>query len=261
MHCGSLEHKMGIHGNATCVMNFDGATGFLIGPPNRGLNCMFTFMNFARIGTALQGLAHAEVAFQGGLKYARERLQMRSLTGPKAPEKPADPIIVHPDVRRMLLTMKAFAEGSRAMIYYTAKLVDILKYSQDEEQKQQVETQMAFLTPIAKAFMTEVGFEAASHGVQIYGGHGYIAEWGMEQNLRDARIAMLYEGTTGIQAIDLLGRKVLMTQGESLKAFTKVVHKFCQANAENAELKAFVEPLAKLNKEWARSPSRSAWPP
>ena len=250
VHCGSLEHKMGIHGNATCVMNFDGATGFLIGPPNRGLNCMFTFMNFARIGTALQGLAHAEVAFQGGLKYARERLQMRSLTGPKAPEKPADPIIVHPDVRRMLLTMKAFAEGSRAMIYYTAKLVDILKYSQDEEQKQQVETQLAFLTPIAKAFMTEVGFEAASHGVQIYGGHGYIAEWGMEQNLRDARIAMLYEGTTGIQAIDLLGRKVLMTQGESLKAFTKVVHKFCQANAENAQLKAFVEPLAKLNKEW-----------
>ncbi len=250
MHCGSLEHKMGIHGNATCVMNFDGATGFLIGPPNRGLNCMFTFMNFARVGTALQGLAHAEVAFQGGLKYARERLQMRSLTGPKAPEKPADPIIVHPDVRRMLLTIKAFAEGSRAMIYYTAKLVDILKYSQDEEQKQQAETQMAFLTPIAKAFMTEVGFEAASHGVQIYGGHGYIAEWGMEQNLRDARIAMLYEGTTGIQAIDLLGRKVLMTQGESLKAFTKVVHKFCQAQAENAELKAFVEPLAKLNKEW-----------
>jgi len=200
--CGSLEHKMGIHGNATCVMNFDGATGYLIGPANKGLNCMFTFMNTARLGTALQGLAHAEIGFQGGLKYARDRLQMRSLTGPKAPDKAADPIIVHPDVRRMLLTMKAFAEGNRAMVYFTAKQVDIVKYGVDEEEKKKADALLAFMTPIAKAFMTEVGFEAANHGVQIYGGHGFIAEWGMEQNVRDSRISMLYEGTTGIQALD-----------------------------------------------------------
>jgi alkylation response protein AidB-like acyl-CoA dehydrogenase len=248
--CGSLEHKMGIHGNATCVMNFDGATGYLIGEPNKGLNAMFTFMNTARLGTALQGLAHSEIAFQGGIQYARERLQMRSLTGNKAPEKPADPIIVHPDVRRMLLTMKAFTEGNRAMVYFTAKQVDILKNSQDAEQKKQADAMLAFLTPIAKAFMTEVGFEAANHGVQIYGGHGFIAEWGMEQNVRDARISMLYEGTTGIQALDLLGRKVLMTQGEALKGFTKIVHKFCQNNEGNEAIAEFVAPLAALNKEW-----------
>lgn len=250
VNCGSIEHKMGIHGNATCVMNFDGATGYLIGPPNKGLNCMFTFMNTARLGTALQGLAHAEVAFQGGLKYARDRLQMRSLTGPKAPEKAADPIIVHPDVRRMLLTMKAFAEGTRAMVYFTAKQVDIVKYSEDPEQKKSADALLAFMTPIAKAFMTEVGFEAANHGVQIYGGHGFIAEWGMEQNVRDSRISMLYEGTTGIQALDLLGRKVLMTQGEALKGFTKIVHKFCQSNEGNEGVQEFVTPLAALNKEW-----------
>ncbi|MFH3938834.1 acyl-CoA dehydrogenase family protein, partial [Acinetobacter baumannii] len=230
VHCGSIEHKMGIKASATCVMNFDGATGFLIGPPNKGLECMFTFMNTARLGTALQGLAHAEVGFQGGIAYARERLQMRSLTGPKAPEKPADPIIVHPDVRRMLLTMKAFAEGNRAMLYFAAKQVDIVQRSQDEEQKKAADSMLAFLTPIAKAFMTEVGFESANHGVQIFGGHGFIAEHGMEQNVRDSRISMLYEGTTGVQALDLLGRKVLMTQGEALKGFTKIVHKFCQAN-------------------------------
>ncbi|KPW75983.1 Acyl-CoA dehydrogenase domain-containing protein [Pseudomonas syringae pv. coriandricola] len=250
VNCGSIEHKMGIHGNATCVMNFDGATGYLIGPPNKGLNCMFTFMNTARLGTALQGLAHAEIAFQGGLKYARDRLQMRSLTGPKAPDKAADPIIVHPDVRRMLLTMKAFAEGTRAMVYFTAKQVDIVKYSDDAEQKKSADALLAFMTPIAKAFMTEVGFEAANHGVQVYGGHGFIAEWGMEQNVRDSRISMLYEGTTGIQALDLLGRKVLMTQGEALKGFTRIVHKFCQGNEGNEAVQEFVTPLAALNKEW-----------
>ncbi|GGI88712.1 phenylacyl-CoA dehydrogenase [Halopseudomonas pertucinogena] len=251
VNCGSLEHKMGIHGNATCVMNFDNATGFLIGPPNKGLNCMFTFMNTARLGTALQGLAHAEVAFQGGIQYARDRLQMRALSGPKAPDKPADPIIVHPDVRRMLLTMKAFAEGNRAMVYFAAKQVDIIKRSQDEEQKKLADSLLAFLTPIAKAFMTEVGFEAANHGVQIYGGHGFISEWGMEQNVRDARISMLYEGTTGIQALDLLGRKVLMTQGATLQNFTKIVHKFIKAQEGNEAIQEFVGPLATLNKEWA----------
>ena len=249
VQCGSIEHKMGIHGNATCVMNFDGAKGFLIGPPNKGLNCMFTFMNTARLGTALQGLAHAEWAYQNSLAYAKDRLQMRSLSGPKAPEKAADPIIVHPDVRRMLLTQKAFAEGGRALIHYCSMLVDTVKTGPEEE-KEQAETLLSLLTPIAKAFLTETGFEAANHGLQVYGGHGYIAEWGMEQNVRDSRIAMLYEGTTGIQALDLLGRKVLMSQGETLKAFTKVIHKFCQANVENEALKPFIEPLQALNKEW-----------
>ncbi|MDD7805333.1 MAG: acyl-CoA dehydrogenase C-terminal domain-containing protein [Endozoicomonas sp. (ex Botrylloides leachii)] len=248
--CGSLEHKMGIHGNATCVMNFDRASGYLVGGPNNGLNCMFTFMNAARLGTGLQGIAHGEIAFQGALRYARERLQSRSLSGVKYPESPADPIIVHPDVRRMLLTIKAFTEGSRAFAYYTAKLVDLALYSKDRKEKELAELQLGFLTPIVKAFMTETGFECANLGMQCYGGHGYISEWGMEQNLRDCRIATLYEGTTGIQALDLLGRKVLMSQGESLKSFTKVIHKFCKAQADNEQLQEFIEPLAALNKEW-----------
>jgi 3-(methylsulfanyl)propanoyl-CoA dehydrogenase len=248
--CGSLEHKMGIHGNATCVLNFDGATGFLIGPPNRGLNCMFTFMNSARIGTAMQGLASAEVAFQNATRYARERLQMRSLSGAKAPDKPADPIIVHPDVRRMLLTMKAFSEGGRALMYFCAKQVDIALHSPDEASRMQAETLLALLTPIAKGFLTEVGVECAYLGMQVFGGHGYIAEWGMEQNLRDARISTLYEGTTGIQAIDLLGRKVLGSQGQALMSFTKIVHKFCKTNEGNDAVKEFIGPLAQLNKEW-----------
>lgn len=248
--CGALEKKMGIHGNATCVMNFDGARGFLIGPPNKGLNCMFTFMNSARLGTGLQGLAHAEMAFQGALSYARERLQGRSLSGPANPEGAADAIIVHPDVRRMLLTIKAFTEGNRAMAYYTARLVDICQYSEDDSDRQQAQTQLDLLTPIVKAFMTETGFEAANLGLQCYGGHGYIAEWGMEQNVRDSRISMLYEGTTGIQALDLLGRKVLMPQGESLKSFTRIIHRFCQAQGDNDSLREFIEPLSRLNKEW-----------
>ena len=248
--CGSLEHKMGIHGNATCVMNFDGAKGYLIGPPNKGLNCMFTFMNTARLGTALQGLSHAEWGFQNSLAYAKDRLQMRALSGPQAPDKAADPIIVHPAVRNMLLTQKAFAEGGRALIYYCAQLVDKTHLASEEEKKE-ADALLAFLTPIAKAFLTEVGFESANHGMQVFGGHGYIAEWGMEQNVRDARIAMLYEGTTQIQALDLLGRKVLMTQGESLKGFTKIVHKFCKAQADNETMKPYVDALNTLNKEWA----------
>ena len=248
--CGSIEHKMGIKASATCVMNFDGATGYLIGPENKGLNCMFTFMNFARLGTAIQGVAHAELGFQGGLTYAKDRLAMRSLSGAKNADGPADPIIVHPDVRRMLLTSKAFAEGGRALVYFCAQLGDTVKLAKDEEERKEADALMALLTPIAKAFVTEVGLEAANHGVQIYGGHGFIAEWGMEQNVRDARISMLYEGTTGIQALDLLGRKVLMTQGEALKGFTKIVHKFCQNNEGNEAIAEFVAPLAALNKEW-----------
>ncbi|MDF1782331.1 MAG: acyl-CoA dehydrogenase C-terminal domain-containing protein [Alcanivoracaceae bacterium] len=248
--CGSIEHKMGIKASATCVMNFDGATGYLIGPENRGLNCMFTFMNFARIGTAIQGVSHAEMGFQGGLAYAKDRLAMRALSGPKNPDGPADPIIVHPDVRRMLLTSKAFAEGGRAMVYFASMLGDTVKLGKTEEERKEADELMAFITPIAKAFLTEVGLEAANHGVQIYGGHGFIREWGMEQNVRDARISTLYEGTTGIQALDLLGRKVLQTQGAALRKFTKIMHKFCEDNADNETMKDFVEPLVKLNKEW-----------
>ncbi len=248
--CGSLEHKMGIHGNATCVMNFDEAVGYLIGPPNRGLNCMFTFMNTARIGTAIQGVAHAEVGYQKSLEYAKDRTQFRSLSGPKNPNGPADPIIWHADVRRMLLTQKAFSEGGRMLLYYAAQLVDVEHYSKNEDDKSDAGELLALLTPIAKAFLTESGFESANLGVQCFGGHGYIKEWGAEQNVRDCRIAMLYEGTTGIQALDLLGRKVLMSQGETLKRFTKIVHKFCQANAENEAMSEFLTPLAEVNKEW-----------
>lgn len=248
--CGSLEHKMGIHGNATCVMNFDEATGFLIGPPNRGLNCMFTFMNTARIGTALQGLAHAEVGYQKSLEYAKDRTQFRSLSGTKNPDGQADPIIWHADVRRMLLTQKAIAEGGRMLLYFAAQLVDVEHYSGDEQAKEEAGELLALLTPIAKAFLTEMGFESSNLGMQCFGGHGYIKEWGAEQNVRDCRISMLYEGTTGIQALDLLGRKVLMTQGETLKRFTKIIHKYCQAQQGNEAMAEFIEPLATLNKEW-----------
>ncbi len=248
--CGSLEHKMGIHGNSTCVMNFDGAKGFLIGQENRGLNCMFTFMNTARIGTAIQGLTAAETSFQGALAYAKDRLQMRSLSGAKQPDSAADPIIVHPDVRRMLLTQKAFAEGNRAMLYFGSQQNDIAHMSDNVEERKQAEDLLSFLTPIMKAFMTETGFEAANHGVQVFGGHGYIAEWGMEQIVRDSRISMLYEGTTGIQALDLLGRKVLMSQGELLRNFTKIMHKFIKSHTDNEAMQEFTAPLTKLNQQW-----------
>jgi len=183
-----------------------------MGEPNLGLNCMFLFMLTVRLGTVLQGLAHAEWGLQNSVAYAKDRLQMRALSGAKSPEKAADAIIVHPDVRRMLLTQKAFAEGGRAFIHYCSMLVDITKKGSAEE-KAEADELMSLLTPIAKAFLTETGFEAANQGLQVFGGHGYIAEWGMEQNVRDCRIATIYEGTTGIQALDLLGRKVLMTQG------------------------------------------------
>lgn len=248
--CGSIEHKMGIHGNATCVINFDAAKGFLIGPENRGLNCMFTFMNVARIGTAVQGLAAAEGAFQGSLSYAKDRLAMRSLSGAKNPEKEADPIIVHPAVRNMLLTQKAFAEGGRALVYFLSFFADTVEAGADADSKKAADDMLSLLTPIAKAFLTETGLESANHGVQVYGGHGFIAEWGMEQIVRDTRIACLYEGTTEIQALDLLGRKVLQTQGAMLRNFTKMIHKFCEENKDNAALAEFIQPLAELNKEW-----------
>lgn len=250
LSCGSIESKMGIHGNATCVLNFDGARGFLIGPPHRGLNCMFTFMNAARIGTAIQGLAHAETAFQGSLSYARDRLQMRSLSGAVQPDKPADPIIVHPDVRRMLLTQKAFAEGGRMFLYRCAQLVDLTQQGATSDQRAAAEQELALLTPIAKAFLTETGFESANLGMQVFGGHGYIREWGMEQNVRDARIAMIYEGTTGVQAIDLLGRKVLGSQGEVLKPFTRSIHSFCTMHSDDMRLNRYIRPLNQVNQQW-----------
>ena len=250
VRCGSIEHKMGIHGNATCVINFDNAKGYLIGPENRGLYCMFTFMNTARIGTAVQGLSASESAFQGALAYAKDRLAMRSLSGPKFPEKEADPIIVHPAVRNMLLTQKAFAEGARALVYLLCQYSDIVEQGATEEERKAADNILSLLTPIAKAFLTETGSESAKHGVQVFGGHGFISEHGMEQIVRDTRIACLYEGTTEIQALDLLGRKVLQTQGAMLKDFTKIIHQFVESNKENADLKEFVEPLAALNKEW-----------
>jgi len=250
VRCGSIEHKMGIHGNATCVMNFDGAKGYLLGEPNQGLQAMFTFMNTARIGTALQGIAHMELGYQKSLAYAKDRLQMRSVTGPKNPDGPADPIIVHPDVRRMLLTQKALSEGGRMMVAYTGKLVDVIERGADEAERKAAEDMLSFMTPIAKAFLTETGFESANLALQCFGGHGYIKEWGVEQNVRDARIGMLYEGTTGIQALDFIGRKVLGSGGALLQNFTREIHHFCKDNAEVAELKEFVESLQSLNKKW-----------
>ncbi len=254
--CGSIEHKMGIKASATCVLNFDDARGFLIGEANKGLNCMFTMMNHARLGTGMQGLCLGEASFQGAIRYANDRLQMRSLTGAKAPDKAADPIIVHPDVRRMLLTMKAFNEGNRALAYFSAQLLDVAHLSDDPAQRQEAENLLAFLTPICKAFMTETGLEVTNHGMQVFGGHGFIREWGMEQLVRDCRIAPIYEGTNGIQALDLLGRKVLGSQGKLLLGFTRIVHKFCVAHAEHPQLKAHVARLDGLNRQWGELTSK-----
>ncbi|MFV0276287.1 MAG: acyl-CoA dehydrogenase C-terminal domain-containing protein [Parahaliea sp.] len=248
VNCDSIEKKMGIKASATCVMSFDSARGYLIGPPNKGLACMFTFMNTARIGTAIQGLAHGELSYQGALAYARDRLAMRSLSGPKNPDGPADPIIVHADVRRMLLTQKAFAEGSRAFIYFLAQLGDIV-HAGDPERSKQADDLMALLTPIAKAFITETGFESANHGVQVFGGHGFIREWGMEQIVRDARISMLYEGTTGIQAMDLIGRKVLGSGGQLLLGFTGLIDAFCKAHDDETDA-PFIGVLDHYKDEW-----------
>ena len=253
--CGSIEHKMGIKASATCVMNFDSAKGFLIGPENRGLQCMFTFMNVARIGTAIQGLTASEIAFQGSLEYAKDRLAMRSMSGAKAPDKVADPIIVHPAVRNMLLTEKAFAEGGRALAYYLSFFADVVVKGTGEEQEY-ADQMLSLLTPIAKAFLTETGYESANHGVQVYGGHGFIREWGMEQNVRDTRIACLYEGTTEIQSLDLLGRKVLGSQGKMLANFTKVINDFCKEQESDESMGEFIRPLAELNTEWAELTAR-----
>jgi alkylation response protein AidB-like acyl-CoA dehydrogenase len=241
--CGALEHKMGIHGNATCQMNLDGALGFMVGEPHKGLNAMFVMMNGARLGVGMQSLGLMEVAYQTSAAYAKERLQMRSLSGPKAPEKAADPIIVHPDVRRMLLTQRAYVEASRAFTYWISFQADIAHYSADEDERRDAEEMLALLTPIVKAFITDAGFECTNLGMQVFGGHGYIAEWGMEQFVRDARINMIYEGTNTIQSLDLLGRKVLGDNGAKLKKFGQLIEQFAGEHYHEPGMKEFLEPL------------------
>jgi alkylation response protein AidB-like acyl-CoA dehydrogenase len=244
--CGAIEEKMGIHGNSTCQMNLDGATGWLIGEPNKGLNAMFVMMNAARLGVGMQSLGLTEVAYQNALVYAKDRLQMRSLSGPKAPDKPADPIIVHPDVRRMLLTAKAYAEAGRAFTAYVALQIDRELNHPDEEVRKEAADEVALLTPIIKAFITDNGWTATSECMQVYGGHGYISEWGMEQYVRDARINMIYEGTNTIQSLDLLGRKILMDNGAKLRKFGDKVKAFVEENGTDEALSEFVTPLGEL---------------
>ena len=244
--CGAIEHKMGIHGNATCQMNLDAAQGWLIGEPNRGLNAMFVMMNAARLGVGMQSLGLTEVAYQNALIYAKDRTQGRSLTGVKAEDKTADPIIVHPDVRRMLLTARAYAEGGRAFTSYVALLIDRELNHPDEEVRKEAADEVSLLTPIVKAFITDNGWIATSEAMQVYGGHGYIAEWGMEQYVRDARINMIYEGTNTIQSLDLLGRKILMDNGEKLRHFGEKIRHFVEAHGSSEDMSEFVTPLADL---------------
>jgi alkylation response protein AidB-like acyl-CoA dehydrogenase len=256
VRCGALEHKMGIHGSATCVMNFDDAQGWLIGEPNKGLAAMFTMMNTARLAVGLQGLGLADRAWQNALRYSRERLQMRSLSGTKFPEKPADPIIVHPDVRRMLLTQKALVEGGRALGYHAASLVDVVAHAQDAGERARADALLGFITPIMKGCLTEWGVECTYHAMQCFGGHGYIAEHGMEQLARDARITTLYEGTTGIQALDLMGRKVLQQQGAGLHVMLAMIEAFCVEQAGNEAVAGMIGPLRGKASEWQQLTSR-----
>ncbi|MNR80600.1 Acyl-CoA dehydrogenase [compost metagenome] len=244
--CGALEEKMGIHGNATCQMNIDGATGWLIGEPNKGLNAMFVMMNAARLGVGMQSLGLTEVAYQNALIYAKDRLQMRSLTGPKATDKPADPIIVHPDVRRMLLTAKAYAEGGRAFSSYVALQIDKELNHPDEAVRAEAVDEVALLTPIIKAFLTDNGWISTSEAMQVYGGHGFISEWGMEQYVRDSRINMIYEGTNTIQSLDLLGRKILLDNGAKLRKFGAKIQAFIEENGTDEAMSEFITPLADL---------------
>jgi alkylation response protein AidB-like acyl-CoA dehydrogenase len=250
VRCGSIEHKMGIHGSATCVINFDGAQGYLIGQANKGLNAMFTMMNTARLAVGLQGLGLIDRAYQNALRYSRERLQMRSLSGAKFPDKPADPLIVHPDIRRMLLTCKALGEGSRMLALHAATQVDILERSSDEAERKTADELLGFLTPIVKGMLTEWSVECTYNALQCFGGHGYIHESGMEQLARDARITTIYEGTTQIQALDLLGRKIMQLQGVGMRQFLGMIQKFCEENATNPELIEFILPLAEVTKQW-----------
>jgi len=245
---GSIEHKMGIHGNATCVMNLDNAHGWLIGEENKGLNAMFVMMNSARLGVGMQSLGLAEAAYQNAVAYARNRLQSRAATGAKQPEKSADPIIVHPDVRRMLLTAKAYTEGGRAFTTWIAQLIDRELSHPDTATRTEAGELVTLLTPVVKAFITDNSFETNNLALQVFGGHGYIEEWGMSQYVRDSRINMIYEGTNGIQALDLLARKVLSDGGKRLQKFGAIIAEFAQAQAERPDMQEFVAPLIDLGK-------------
>jgi alkylation response protein AidB-like acyl-CoA dehydrogenase len=243
--CGSIEHKMGIHGNATCVMNYDGAVGWLVGQENKGLNAMFVMMNEARLGVAIQGLAQSEAAYQNAVVYAKDRIQGRALTGAKEPAKAADPIIVHPDVRRTLLSIRAFNEAARALVLWTALKSDVAHRSEDAKERQEADDHLGLMTPVLKGVLTDVGFDNAVKAQQMFGGHGYIEEWGMSQFVRDARIAMIYEGANGIQAMDLVGRKLPRDGGRAVMSFFNEVQGFLKANEADEGLKPLLAPLAK----------------
>ena len=244
--CTGLEHKMGINGSATCQISLDGATGWLVGEPHKGLAAMFVMMNAARIGVGMQGLGLTEVAYQNAVAYAKERTQMRSLSGPKHPDQPADTIIVHPDVRKMLLTARAYAEGGRALAMWTTLQIDKELTTDDDEVRAECADHVALITPIVKAFLTDNAWIATSHCLQVFGGHGYIRETGAEQLVRDSRINMIYEGTNTIQALDLIGRKVLGDNGKKLKKFGKLVAEFVEQEGTNEAMQEFVNPLADL---------------
>ncbi len=243
--CGSIEHKMGIHGNSTCVMNYDGATGWLVGAENKGLNAMFVMMNEARLGVAIQGLAQSEAAYQNAVAYAKDRIQGRALTGTKEPTKAADPIIVHPDVRRTLLSIRAFNEAARALVLWTALKSDVAHRSDDDKAKQDADDLLGLMTPVLKGVLTDCGFDNAVKAQQMFGGHGYIEEWGMSQFVRDARIAMIYEGANGIQALDLVGRKLPRDGGRAVMAFFNEVQSFIKANEADESLKPLLGALGK----------------
>ena len=247
--CGSIEEKMGIHGNATCAMNYDGATGWLVGEENKGLAAMFIMMNAARLGVGIQGLGQADAAYQNAAAYALERRQGRALTGPAQPDQPADPIIVHPDVRRMLMDAKAFTEGMRALVLWGALQVDLSHKASSEQERQQADELIGLLTPVIKGYGTDKGYEIATSMQQVFGGHGYIREWGMEQFVRDARIAMIYEGANGVQAMDLCGRKLALNGGRAIQAFFRLVDEECAAAEQDAACADIATRLGKANGE------------
>lgn len=254
--CGSLEEKMGIHSNATCLLNYDNARGFLIGTENKGMRAMFTMMNEARLGVGVQGLAIAEVASQNAAEYARDRLQGRALSGAKFPDQAADPIIVHPDVRRMLMTNRAFTEGARAMVVWAALQFDISKHEENEENRDRAEEMLSLMTPVIKSYMTDQGVDATSRAMQCLGGHGYINEWGMTQFLSDARIAPIYEGTNGIQAMDLIGRKLPRKNGGVIREYFTMIQDFIDQNKDNKDVSHYV---ALLEKALQRQQAGTMW--
>ena len=250
--CAGLEHKMGIHASATCQMVLDGAIGTLVGQPNKGMHAMFVMMNAARLGVGNQSLGLTEVAYQNALAYAKDRIQMRALSGPKAKHLAADPIIVHPDVRKMLLTAKAYAEGGRALMTYCSMLLEKEHYHPDEATRKDCGEMLALLTPIAKAFLTDNGWTSTSGCLQVFGGHGYIKQTGMEQFVRDARINMIYEGTNTIQSLDLLGRKVLSNNGATLKKFGKLIAELVAEEGVNEKMAEFITPIAVLGEQMGK---------